>query len=114
MKRISHWINGGIVAGTSGRTGPVWNPATGEQQAEVELASAEEVDAVVANALRRLHGAVVVTVDKAVERAFDPLPQQCVVARADAIGRGFEPRAIVPLPYFIEEKRDRVAAKIRR
>jgi len=51
MKRISHWINGGTVAGTSGRTGPVWNPATGEQQAEVELASAEEVDAVVAAAV---------------------------------------------------------------
>jgi malonate-semialdehyde dehydrogenase (acetylating) / methylmalonate-semialdehyde dehydrogenase len=51
MKRISHWINGGTVAGTSGRTGPVWNPATGEQQATVELASAEEVDAVVAAAV---------------------------------------------------------------
>ena len=29
MKRISHWIDGRIVEGTSGRTGPVWNPATG-------------------------------------------------------------------------------------
>src|SRR5436190_1517303 len=50
MRRISHWINGGTVAGTSGRTGPVWNPATGEQQAEVEFASVEEVDAAVAAA----------------------------------------------------------------
>src|SRR6478736_2225593 len=47
MKRISHWINGGTVASTSGRTGPVWNPATGEQQAEVDLASVEEVDGAV-------------------------------------------------------------------
>ena len=39
MKTISHWIDGRAVAGTSGRTGPVWNPATGEQQAEVDLAS---------------------------------------------------------------------------
>jgi malonate-semialdehyde dehydrogenase (acetylating)/methylmalonate-semialdehyde dehydrogenase len=50
MKRISHWINGAVVTGTSGRTGPVWNPATGEQQAEVDFASAEEVDAGVAAA----------------------------------------------------------------
>src|SRR3954453_4324957 len=50
MKRISHWSNGGTVAGTSGRTGPVWNPATGEQQAEVDFAAVEEVDAAVAAA----------------------------------------------------------------
>jgi malonate-semialdehyde dehydrogenase (acetylating)/methylmalonate-semialdehyde dehydrogenase len=50
MKRISHWINGEVVAGTSGRTGPGWNPAIGEQQAEVDLASVEEVDAAVAAA----------------------------------------------------------------
>ncbi|HEX6787334.1 MAG TPA: aldehyde dehydrogenase family protein, partial [Acidimicrobiales bacterium] len=47
MRRINHWINGQVVEGTSGRTGPVWNPATGEQQAEVDLASVEEVDAAV-------------------------------------------------------------------
>jgi malonate-semialdehyde dehydrogenase (acetylating)/methylmalonate-semialdehyde dehydrogenase len=48
MHRISHWIDGQVVAGTSGRQGPVWNPATGEQQAAVDLASAAEVDAAVA------------------------------------------------------------------
>ena len=30
--RISHWIDGRIVAGTSGREGPVYNPATGGSQ----------------------------------------------------------------------------------
>src|SRR4051794_24275772 len=50
MKRLSHWINGGTVASTSGRTGPIWNPATGEQQAEVEFASVADVDATVAAA----------------------------------------------------------------
>ena len=50
MKRISHWINGGTVASTSGRTGPIWNPATGEQQAEVGFASVAEVDTAVAAA----------------------------------------------------------------
>jgi malonate-semialdehyde dehydrogenase (acetylating)/methylmalonate-semialdehyde dehydrogenase len=43
-KRISHWIDGALAAGTSGRTAPVFNPATGLQTAEVELASAAEVD----------------------------------------------------------------------
>ena len=31
MNRISHWIDGTVVAGTSGRTAVVYNPATGEQ-----------------------------------------------------------------------------------
>ena len=44
MKKISHWIDGRSVEGTSGRTGPVYNPALGEQVAEVDLASAAEVD----------------------------------------------------------------------
>jgi malonate-semialdehyde dehydrogenase (acetylating)/methylmalonate-semialdehyde dehydrogenase len=48
MRRINHWIGGQTVAGASGRTGPVWNPATGEQQAEVDFASADEVDTAVA------------------------------------------------------------------
>ena len=45
MKRINHWIGGKLRPGESGRSGPVWNPATGEQQAEVDFASVEEVDA---------------------------------------------------------------------
>ena len=50
MQRISHWVGNRVVPGTSGRTGKVFNPATGEQQAEVDLASTAEVDAVVASA----------------------------------------------------------------
>ena len=56
MRRINHWIGGQTVEGTSGRTGPVWNPATGEQQAEVDFASAEEVDRAVATAKDALIG----------------------------------------------------------
>jgi malonate-semialdehyde dehydrogenase (acetylating)/methylmalonate-semialdehyde dehydrogenase len=44
LKRITHWINGGPVAGESGRTGPVYNPAAGIQTGEVDFASAEEID----------------------------------------------------------------------
>ena len=44
VTRISHWIGGRLVSGESGRSGPVWNPATGEQTGEVDFASVEEVD----------------------------------------------------------------------
>ncbi len=48
--RISHWIDGAIVPGSSGRSAPVYNPATGTQTGEVDLASAAEVDRAVASA----------------------------------------------------------------
>jgi len=47
MERISHWIGGKQIAGTSGRTGPVYNPATGRQTHEVDFAAAADVDAAV-------------------------------------------------------------------
>ena len=50
MRVIDHWINGALVPSTSGRTSPVYNPATGKQQASVGLASVAEVDAAVAAA----------------------------------------------------------------
>jgi malonate-semialdehyde dehydrogenase (acetylating)/methylmalonate-semialdehyde dehydrogenase len=48
LERISHWIGGKIVVGESGRRGPVFDPAVGVQQAEVDLASVDEVDRAVA------------------------------------------------------------------
>jgi malonate-semialdehyde dehydrogenase (acetylating)/methylmalonate-semialdehyde dehydrogenase len=48
--RISHWIGGREVPGTSGRTTQVHNPATGRRIAEVELANVAEVDRAVASA----------------------------------------------------------------
>ncbi|WP_055695459.1 CoA-acylating methylmalonate-semialdehyde dehydrogenase [Streptomyces prasinopilosus] len=50
MKTISHWIGGKPVEGTSGRFGPVWNPATGAQEKQVAFADTGEVDAAVAAA----------------------------------------------------------------
>jgi malonate-semialdehyde dehydrogenase (acetylating) / methylmalonate-semialdehyde dehydrogenase len=47
LTRITHWIGGERVAGTSGRSGPVYNPSTGKKTGEVDLASVEEVDAAV-------------------------------------------------------------------
>src|SRR5947209_3449834 len=45
--RIPHWINGRRFDSASGRSGPVFNPATGAQTGAVDFASAEEVDAAV-------------------------------------------------------------------
>ena len=47
MKEIGHWINGKMVAGTSGKFADVFNPATGEVQARVALATVAELDAAV-------------------------------------------------------------------
>src|SRR5512145_3404927 len=66
MRRIEHWISGSETAASSTRTGPVWNPATGEQQAEVVLAEAADVDAAV----------------QAGRKAFDEWREFSVVRRA--------------------------------
>ena len=50
MRHIDHWIGGRAVASTSGRTAPVYDPATGRVQAEVGLASAEDVSRATAEA----------------------------------------------------------------
>ncbi len=50
--RISHWIDGRVSAGASGRTSPVFDPATGQQTGEVDLAGTDEVAGAVAAAKR--------------------------------------------------------------
>jgi malonate-semialdehyde dehydrogenase (acetylating)/methylmalonate-semialdehyde dehydrogenase len=48
--RVSHWIDGQLVLGTSGREGAVYDPATGAVTRHVDFASTEEVAAAVAAA----------------------------------------------------------------
>ena len=50
-QQIGHWIDGRRTPGTSGRTAPVFNPASGEQTGDVALASAGEVGGAVASAV---------------------------------------------------------------
>lgn len=47
---LSHWINGAATAGTSGQTGDIYNPATGERTGQVAFASEAEVGQAVAAA----------------------------------------------------------------
>ncbi len=44
MNLVTHWINGKPYDGTPERTGPVFNPASGEQTKEVAFASPDVVD----------------------------------------------------------------------
>jgi malonate-semialdehyde dehydrogenase (acetylating)/methylmalonate-semialdehyde dehydrogenase len=50
VRTIPHWIGGKHTPGSGERTSPVWNPATGQQQAEVALASTADVDEAVRTA----------------------------------------------------------------
>ena len=50
LKTVTSWAGGKPVTSKSGRSGVVWNPATGEPRANVEFAGAAEVDAAVASA----------------------------------------------------------------
>jgi malonate-semialdehyde dehydrogenase (acetylating) / methylmalonate-semialdehyde dehydrogenase len=52
MKELSHFIGGRHVAGTSGRFGDVFNPATGEVQSRVAFASRDDLARAVADAQR--------------------------------------------------------------
>jgi malonate-semialdehyde dehydrogenase (acetylating)/methylmalonate-semialdehyde dehydrogenase len=50
MRTVEHWIDGKPSSLTSTRTAPVFDPATGAQQAEVLLASADDVATAVSSA----------------------------------------------------------------
>ena len=50
MKTIQHFIAGKNFSGNSKRTGKVYNPATGEQSAEVKLATKNDVNEAVDSA----------------------------------------------------------------
>ena len=50
MKLIEHFISGKSYSGNSNRKSKIFNPATGEQSAEVKLASSEDVNKAVKHA----------------------------------------------------------------
>ncbi len=87
--RVNHWINGTRVAGTSGRSGPVYNPATGALAREVDFASVEEVNA-------------------AVQAAHDAFPAW----RATSISRRTE--IMFRIRNLVEQHREEIAAHLTR
>jgi malonate-semialdehyde dehydrogenase (acetylating) / methylmalonate-semialdehyde dehydrogenase len=80
---IDHWINGQRVAGASGNSGPVFNPATGQQQGVVALASVAEVDTAVAVAKEAFNSWRASSLSKRADILFKF--HQIVVSRRDEI-----------------------------
>jgi malonate-semialdehyde dehydrogenase (acetylating)/methylmalonate-semialdehyde dehydrogenase len=56
LATITHYIDGRRTAGRSGKTAPVFNPATGEQTGEVVLANSADANEAVASASRAAAG----------------------------------------------------------
>ncbi len=69
MSTIEHWVGGHTTAGRSARTAPVFDPATGEQQGEVRLATRDDVADAVGVA----------------ERAFEDWSQTSLARRAKVL-----------------------------
>ena len=67
---VPHWIGGRRVAGTSGRRGPVYNPAQGTVAREVDFASVDEVDTAVAAARAAFPGWRATSLSKRTEIMF--------------------------------------------
>jgi malonate-semialdehyde dehydrogenase (acetylating)/methylmalonate-semialdehyde dehydrogenase len=89
LERVNHWIGGRRVEGTSGRRGPVYNPATGELAREVDFASIEEVDAAV----------------KAARAAFPAWRATSLSKRTDVMFR---------IRNLVEQHREEIAAHLTR
>ncbi|HET7808748.1 MAG TPA: CoA-acylating methylmalonate-semialdehyde dehydrogenase [Gaiellaceae bacterium] len=85
VTRIAHWIYGQRVEGRSGRSGPVYNPATGEQSGEVDFASVEEIDAAVKAAKRAFQSWRTVSLSRRTELFFRI--RQLVRDHADDLAR---------------------------
>src|SRR5260370_27146299 len=56
MKHVTHWIGGKSWPGTSGATGDIYDPATGQVTGTVDFASEAEVDHAVTTAAEAAAG----------------------------------------------------------
>ena len=70
MERIGHYIGGKHVPGESGRRGPVFDPATGEQTHEVDFADPAELDKAVQTAKEAFAGWRAASLSKRAEIMF--------------------------------------------
>ena len=61
MRLIEHFVGGKTIPGTSEKKGKVFNPATGEQEKEVRLASSSDLDQAVVIAKKSFWDMVIKT-----------------------------------------------------
>src|SRR3546814_5696997 len=85
---LYHFVGGKRVAGKSGRTSDVFNPATGEVQAKLPLASVAEVDAAVKDALAAFPGWANTPAPKRATVLFKM--RELVIANMDALAERSE------------------------
>ena len=55
MKIIEHFVNGKQYPGSSKRTSPVFNPATGEETAQVKLGNLKDLNQIVEKAQKAFY-----------------------------------------------------------
>src|ERR1700761_2025449 len=55
-RQVSHFIDGQRTAGQSTRTGDIFNPSTGQVQANVPMAGKADIDAAVTSAVEAQRG----------------------------------------------------------
>ncbi|TAK68081.1 MAG: CoA-acylating methylmalonate-semialdehyde dehydrogenase [Actinomycetota bacterium] len=70
VRTVPHWIDGERTPSSSGRFAPVFDPATGREQARVGLASVAEVDAAIASGVRAAAGWRTVSLSRRTEILF--------------------------------------------
>ena len=70
LPSVGHWVGNAVLAGGSGRRGPVFDPATGRQTKWVDFASVDDVDAAVASARAAFPGWRATSLSKRVEILF--------------------------------------------
>jgi len=85
VQKIHHLVDAKPMVGKSGRTSPVYNPATGEQTGELDLADVSEVDAAVASAKAAFEGWRGLSIAKRTRMMFRF--RELVDANADEVAR---------------------------
>ncbi|MBN9530345.1 MAG: CoA-acylating methylmalonate-semialdehyde dehydrogenase, partial [Alphaproteobacteria bacterium] len=104
-RQIHHIIGGKAVSGSSDRSGAVYNPSTGEEQARVPLATRAEVEAAIADAqaafpvavlLSSEHGKVVSDAKGSIQRGLEVVEFACGIPHlmkgefSDSVSRGID------------------------
>jgi len=85
VKEIHHLVDGTGLMSTSGRTGPLYDPATGERTGSVALASLAEVDAAIASSAAAFEGWSEVSLARRAKLMYEF--RNLVVTRADDLAQ---------------------------
>ena len=107
MKEIHHWIDGKEYKGTSGRFSDVFNPATGEVQARLSLATKAELDHAVERAAEaqvkwgatnpQRRARVMMEFVRLINRDMDKMAEVLSSYSGPVVGMSFDPDQVLAL-----------------